>query len=354
MPRFRELDGLRGVAAGTVLLSHFTGAHNSRYPEDPLPLFDAWWGAFGVQLFFLISGFVILMTAQASARPSDFVASRLSRLYPAYWVSLAIGVLVAWIANVPHVPLEPNVVLANLTMVQRWFLVPNVLDIYWTLAVEMQFYVLLFLLLLATRCRITDKLVIQVATIWLIISLSVAIWAFPASHGIDPQHVATPVKLVLNATLAAYGPLFCAGMLAFISRRNGRLHVLAIPAAAIAVLNTGLLQTWIDAAWIAGICACFLVVAMREHTKLLLIPPLQWLGKISYSLYLTHSIIGYAIIHLLWPYLGRPGAVIVAIVAALAVGWAVHQLAEHRISRWLRNMLTKVSDRRRKKVAPPS
>jgi len=343
--RFRELDGLRGVAAALVVFSHYTGSHNASYPDDPPPLIDIWWGGTGVQLFFLISGFVILMSAEASKRPSDFVVSRFSRLFPAYWLSLAFGVVLAIIFHVPHIPLEPEVIAANLSMVQRWFLIPNVMDVYWTLAVEMQFYVLMFVLmvftmLVYTKSRITDRLMVVVAAIWLAVALIVAIWAFPASHGIDPQLVATPVKIVLNVTLAAYGPLFCTGMLAYISRRRGRMHWLTIPAAVVAPITTGLLQNWETAAFIAVICAVFLIVTTRSTTPVLLLPPLQWLGKVSYSLYLTHSVIGLVIIHALWPYVGRQGAVVIAIAVALLVAWGLYEVAEKRISPALRRWLS--------------
>lgn len=347
--RFRELDALRGIAAAVVVLSHYTGSHNSSYPEDPAPLIDVWWGGTGVQLFFLISGFVILMTAEAAKRPSDFVISRFARLYPAYWLSLAFGVILAITFHVPHIPLEPGVIAANLTMVQRWFLIPNVIDVYWTLAVEMQFYVLMLLLIILLKARITDRAMVIVAAIWLVVCVIISIWAFPASHGLSPQSVATPVKIVLNVTLAAYGPLFCTGMLAYISRRRGQLHWLTIPAAIVAPITTGLLQNWETAAIIAFICALFLVVTMRETTKILLLPPLLWLGKISYSLYLTHSIIGLIIIHALWPYIGRQGAVLVAIAVALLVAWGFYAFAEKRVSPALRRWLLS-----RRRPQPPA
>lgn len=350
--RFRELDGLRGVAALSVVLYHFTDEAASRYPDDPSPLISFPAGEYGVQLFFLISGFVILMSAGTARVPSDFTISRATRLYPAYWVSLAIAVVVASWANVPDVPLDPNVVTVNLTMVQRWFNVPNVLDVYWTLAVEMQFYVLLFLLLLLTRCRLSDRLMTTVAASWLFASLTVAIWAFPASHDISPQFVSTPVKTILNVTLAAYGPLFCTGMLAFRSRRDGSVHWLMLPAACIATLTTGLLQTWSAAAWVGGVCLVFLVVAMRPRTRLLTIFPLQWLGRISYSLYLLHAAIGYALIHALWPFLGRPAAVLVAVAASLGLSWVVYEVVEKRMSSWLRGTLVQLRDQRAAQRTP--
>ncbi|MEV7618668.1 acyltransferase [Microbacterium sp. NPDC089321] len=344
--RFRELDGLRGIAAMAVVLYHFTGHYNTYYPQDPLPKVDIWWGAFGVQLFFLISGFVILMSAEAAQRPSDFVISRVTRLYPVYWIVLILGVMIAAVFAVPNVPHSPDIVAMNVTMVQRWFLVPNVLDVFWTLAVEMQFYVLLFMLLVITRCSLSERLMVRVVLTWLGVSLVVAVWAFPAAHGVTPQEVPTPVKLILNVTLASYGPLFCTGMISFLSRRAHRVHWLLWPSAVVAVVVTGLTQEWEDAAVVAVICLAFIIVTSREATPALLLPPLQWLGKVSYSLYLVHSIAGFVVIHSLWPYLGREGAVIVALAVVLVIAWALWAFGERRLSRHMRSLLTRLRDRR--------
>ncbi|WP_246956565.1 acyltransferase family protein [Brachybacterium sp. Marseille-Q7125] len=85
--RFRELDDLRGIAAVAVVWSHLTTGYDSKYPDEPSAPVDLGWGAYGVQLFFLISGFVILMTVQRVQRPSGFVISRLARLFPSREVS---------------------------------------------------------------------------------------------------------------------------------------------------------------------------------------------------------------------------------------------------------------------------
>ncbi|MFP3442231.1 hypothetical protein R0K18_31325, partial [Pantoea sp. SIMBA_133] len=83
-----------------------------------------------------------LMTARRASRPSDFVISRAARLYPPYWLSLAFAVVILALVQVPGYSLSPGQILVNLTMVQRWLLVDDVVDVYWTLAVEMQFYAL--------------------------------------------------------------------------------------------------------------------------------------------------------------------------------------------------------------------
>ena len=85
--RMVELDALRGIAAVAVLGYHFT----TRYQEQighvgGMPV-DLLAGKYGVYLFFLISGFVIFMTLERTRTAADFVVSRFSRLFPAYWVS---------------------------------------------------------------------------------------------------------------------------------------------------------------------------------------------------------------------------------------------------------------------------
>ncbi|QMU97376.1 acyltransferase [Microbacterium esteraromaticum] len=342
--RFKELDGLRGLAALSVVLYHFSGHYNTYYPQDPRPLIDIWWGAFGVQLFFLISGFVILMSADNARQTSDFVISRFSRLYPVYWVALIVGVAMGLIFAVPHVPLAVDVVVMNITMIQRWFLVPNVLDVFWTLAVEMQFYALLFALLVFTRCRLTEKLVVRVVLVWLMACLMVALWAFPTTHGVDPQAVPTSVKLIVNVLLASYGPLFCTGMLAFISRRNGRRHWLLLPSAVIAAVTTGLIEEWVNGGIVALICFGFIIVSLRKETRLLYLAPLQWLGKVSYSLYLIHSIVGIVVIHLLSPYIGRAAATILAFITVLFCAWLLWVGAEQFLSRRVRAWLLRARD----------
>src|SRR3978361_1021823 len=85
MNRRLGLDGLRGVAVGMVLIFHYTsGFENIVRPHAPGLLFRFPAGTYGVNLFFMISGYVILMTVERTRRARDFALARFVRLYPPF------------------------------------------------------------------------------------------------------------------------------------------------------------------------------------------------------------------------------------------------------------------------------
>lgn len=337
--RFRELDGLRGVAALAVVASHLTGGFDSRHPELAPAVFDFPVGAFGVQLFFIISGFVILLSARRATRPTDFIISRVSRLYPAYWISILVSVALVWSFSLQHFKMAPWEIAVNFTMIQRWLLVPNFNEVYWTLAVEMQFYVIVLALLYLTRCRLTDKVVTNLSIIWLSVAVLVSVVAHPYASGVNPQLVDLPIRILLNMTLAEYGPLFVFGMLIFISRQNEKIHRLLPVAAVVAVLNAWLLHAVYDGVVVVIIIVVFTFVAFRKKTRVLLLPPLLWFGKISYSLYIVHLIPGEIVIDLLRPYMGRDWAMIPALVVVTALAWGLQIVGEKYASKWFKGAL---------------
>ncbi|RZA28395.1 MAG: DUF1624 domain-containing protein, partial [Lysobacteraceae bacterium] len=98
--RFHEIDYLRGFACLCVVAFHWfsRGPNLGLMPGVEFPQAEAVarYGYLGVHLFFMISGFVILMSAQG-ATPRSFAAARAARLYPALWVCATLTAGAAWL-----------------------------------------------------------------------------------------------------------------------------------------------------------------------------------------------------------------------------------------------------------------
>ena len=117
--RLTELDSLRGVAAACVVLFHLTFWYDS-FHISPI---QVPWSHYGVELFFVISGYVIFMTLNRARAMAEFVVSRVARLMPAYWTAV---LLTSAIAN--RVPpswvdsrAENLLVTSKRTMLRRLF-----------------------------------------------------------------------------------------------------------------------------------------------------------------------------------------------------------------------------------------
>ncbi|MFB9268768.1 acyltransferase family protein [Bradyrhizobium erythrophlei] len=145
--RLAFIDTLRGIAVMAVLVQHVLEVIVQHHPtgEYYWAFHDAIgyyvnWGRFGVVLFFFVSGFVIPFSFPDSATPvRDFAISRFFRLYPAYWTSMLVGLVTMPLLDDKSYSLSQ--VLVNLTMFQTFVNVPNLWVIYWTLAIELIFYI---------------------------------------------------------------------------------------------------------------------------------------------------------------------------------------------------------------------
>ena len=133
--RVEELDVLRGLAALSVVVFHYVG-HCARYFNDFN--FDFTYGKYGVQLFFVISGFVIYFTLEKCRDWRDFAFSRFSRLFPSYWTVLMLLISANLFLLKKKVYLAAYAI--NMTMLQKFIGFPDLDIVYWSLAVELAFY----------------------------------------------------------------------------------------------------------------------------------------------------------------------------------------------------------------------
>jgi peptidoglycan/LPS O-acetylase OafA/YrhL len=202
--RVPEIDLLRFVAAAAVV-----GYHNSyRIPvhgipsEDALPILQSVtkFGYLGVALFFLISGFVILWSASAKTA-RQFVMSRALRLYPSFWASVAITTVALLILG-PSTP-DAVTIAGNVSMLPGYADVEFIDGVYWTLAVEIKFYALVALVLLAKQIHRMEYL----------------LWAWLI--GLSLCHFNFPVPGLVSISMFPYGQLFAGGCWAFLIRSKG-------------------------------------------------------------------------------------------------------------------------------------
>jgi len=149
--RIRSIDSMRGIAALIVVYAHILPV---MAVGDGNPLADLLEflrhqifqrGQLGVALFFIISGYVVpfSLIGAKDRGIGKFIISRIMRLYPAYWLSLLAGI---WLITTDA---YTAMILANMTMAQRFLGFEDVLGVYWTLSVELVFYVLVALGFLA-------------------------------------------------------------------------------------------------------------------------------------------------------------------------------------------------------------
>ena len=332
--RLSELDLLRFAAALAVVLYHFTGFGGAGpWPDPARDVFPevasvTRFGYLGVDLFFDISGFVILMSAWGRG-PGEFGVSRLVRLMPAYWVSVLLGGVVYALFRQGHG--VPGLVLPNLTMLQGGLGLKNVDAVYWTLWVELHFYVLIAVL---AGIGITYRSCLIFMAAWLF----AGVYADEAGNDL--------LQVMLIPTWSCY---FIAGMALYLIHRFGPTLLLwgFVAVSYLIALHWGAWRAEhvfrgadevAVSAVITGIFAVMILVA-TGRLRALRWSRLTVLGALTYPLYLVHSQLALPLLDALYPGLGRWTALAVVLTASLLSAYAVHRLAERPGAAWMRARL---------------
>ncbi|MCW1403244.1 acyltransferase [Novosphingobium sp. MW5] len=330
--RLGELDALRGLAAVMVLLFHYTHQAPRVLKGVVTVPWHADWGSYGVELFFAISGFVILMTLERTRRPADFVVSRFARLFPAYWTAIALTSVGVLLLGAPSLAQPGGIIAVNLTMTQAFFYLPSVDGVYWSLAVELCFYACM---LAVCGLRWLDRIE-RVLVPWLV--LGVLWWAAPA--------LPSRIGLLL---VVEYMPFFAVGMLAYRVHTGARRWLQQVPLLALAF---GVLLLTSTNGGLITFSLSLAAFALMVEQRLTLIDqaPLVWLGTISYSVYLIHQNLGYALIARMEGLGFSPVvATLCTIAAVIAVAAAMQRWVEKPALDAIRGWW---SDRREAKALP--
>jgi peptidoglycan/LPS O-acetylase OafA/YrhL len=280
--RISELDTLRGIAAIYVVLFHYSmlAGYNILFLKA---------GVTGVDLFFLISGYVILMTLEKTRQGYDFIVSRLSRLYPSFLVMLLITLSVIYFFNRIEFP-PVRTILLNLTMLQPVFKVPYIDDSYWTLTVEMEFYVFMLIVFMANKI---DRIVV----IGSLVLGMILIYYIIASFFFSESKIYVVPRSILP--LISHFQLFLSGILFYKMREGGerkwQYHLLIGICFLISIFlfdKSGRSHFFIGRGSygiaILVYLSCFYLF-VNDKLQFLRGRVFSWLGAISYCLYLIHQ-----------------------------------------------------------------
>ncbi|MYW02170.1 acyltransferase [Streptomyces sp. SID3343] len=348
--RLYALDILRLFAALAVVSFHWTAdiavpqIWGGRIPDDFMPGVArvTSYGWLGVELFFIISGFVICMSSWG--RPvGDFFVSRIVRLYPAYWAGIALTATVLLLVSDLGRPgartgIDWRTIAGNLTMFQGPLDLKHVDGVYWTLWMELQFY-LLFAIVVAKG--LTYRRVVAFCGLWMI-----AIMFVPAAK----------IPMLTQLVMAEQAPYFIAGVAMYLMHRFGPNMLLwGIVGFTwiVAVTNAKHLKSIYDEATghtlsttgvSLGITLCYAVIiaVALGYFGWVRWSGLTVFGALTYPLYLIHQEAGWTMLHWLHNRGLNPGAALgVALASALLVAYLIHRLVERTLGGVLKRGLAK-------------
>ncbi|MEO8578301.1 MAG: acyltransferase [Gemmatimonadales bacterium] len=320
--RIQVVDALRGLAATAVATFHFTNG-NPRFLHEGILHSVGRNGWAGVEVFFVISGFIIPWSLRRSGYRlgnfGAFLTRRIVRLDPPYLVAVLTVVLLGFLSSkAPGFAGAPFVfswarLFLHVGYLNGFAHVPWFDIVYWTLAIELQFYLLIGLIfpLIASERSLTATLVLALlggSAFLLKNDVFLPAWFFPFLIGISVFRLRSGLMsapfFLAHAALLSVGTYFTLG---------------AIPLA-----------------------ACLIAAAAISWIHFRVYRPFLVLGSLSYPLYLVHVPIGGRVINLASRLdsggFGKLLQVFAAFAVSLSAAYVLHRFVEVPAQRWSRNV----------------
>lgn len=286
--RFALLDLLRYVAAMMVALMHIGIEVGNKYNDVysvPLLGYLIKNGAFGVDIFFIISGFVIIETAQRK-NTSDFLIARFTRLFPGLLISMAV-ILVIGSHFIRTYPTPLSSFINSIFLTYPVTGVEPLTTQLWTLVYEIKFYGIVGVLLLLKPSAFTKRVWILIALVaW---QLAILRLSPPTSPGLSNEPL-----VGFFASWGHIGNLFALGIcLNFVSQLDWKSKYWTIP-----VLGVSVFFVWKtfflghyqqEMALCLGVFSVLIFISNKIESGKTLGRIAQWFGLSSYLIYLLHE-----------------------------------------------------------------
>jgi peptidoglycan/LPS O-acetylase OafA/YrhL len=309
-----QLSALRGLAIIGVLYTHLYASSSVL-------------GHPGVGLFFVLSGFLItdiLLSIKEDGQPApakwlgirNFHIRRALRIWPLYFLLVGLAVAVDF-QGMRSVAAWHALFASNILFAIRGAYIPWTTAAWWTLSVVEQFYLLWpFAIMLLDRRAIP----------WLIAGLIVSGLAFQAAM-FAAGLVSPAASLLLPASFHSLG---AGALLAWVWRRDQRFPDWLPSLGIVAALASLLVRQFPDGGWIADSVAVIAMAALVAVAFvgargpigwLLDLAPLQFLGRISFGVYLVHGFVAWALFRIAasFPAFSHPGPLVFVVGSAISI-----------------------------------
>ena len=341
--RIVELDSLRALAALNLVLFHFTHVYTMKYGYTTPLGFTFPFGKYGVQLFFMLSGFVNAMTLLRKRKSADFLASRIIRICPSYWSVIVINLLILGMAPLTVTAYSAEQIAANATIMPNLFGYECMEPVTWTLQIEVLFYSLILLMFMTGALEKPFRVVMSFLGLSLVTCTAIN---FLAVRGHDPL-LFSWMTTMRDLLILEYLPLFTVGILLNeIKNRRGKLSHNAFGIlASLAVFH---LVDRHDHNPVASLILLgLLAFSAYGRVPFLRFKPLVFVSTISYALYLLHNNLGCVFIY----HINQAGvSPLVSMVAGIAFVILVSAFVTYKIemplTAWLRHRWVEFRARR--------
>lgn len=331
----QSLHGLRGVASVMVLIAHISfGFYDHFYHDDAtlavIARHVANLGTYGVELFFVISGYVITSSCLRYT-PREFAGRRFWRLYPVFALFTLLYFILNLVTRYEPVKLGVGKLLLNLTFLDLFAGTPALTPNAWSITYEVWYYIatyglLWFLLRSTSPWRVVGAIAFMTLAGYMLAAYDITIYFVGGAllyflqqrlRPVIPAGPATATALVALVVIVAI-----AGTMDFPTNTYLEMPGRVLPAVALVVATLVFVQA--------------VLFGQGILSRLLCTAPVRFVGTISYTLYLAHPYVYIAMRELLrrtgvsnypWqvtilPYLIVTGAI------ALGVSWVIHKLVE--------------------------